>query len=117
MSIYLHDWAEGGREEMIGDFGISEADLAGAEILVASYTQEHYEGDAYVLFRRDGKLYEVHGSHCSCYGLSESGIYGESQTQWKPEEADRDAILHRVTNGEWGEAGRVKDYVLRALSP
>ncbi len=33
------------------DFAIDPTKLDGAEILVASYTYECYEGDAYVLFR------------------------------------------------------------------
>lgn len=41
----------------------------GAQILVACYTYEDYEGLSYVLLEKDGQLYEVHGSHCSCYGL------------------------------------------------
>lgn len=47
------------------------------EILFASYGGGSYEGDAFVLYRKDGKLYEVSGSHCSCYGL---------EGQWGPEE-------------------------------
>jgi len=30
-----------------------------------------------VLFKRGGKLYDVNGSHCSCFGLED---------QWLPEE-------------------------------
>ena len=47
------------------------------KILLAAYYDEDYEGDAYVLFERGGKLWEVHGSHCSCNGL---------EGQWDPEE-------------------------------
>lgn len=40
-------------------------------LLYADYTYEDYSGDAYVLgYNKDSKLFfEVHGSHCSCYGL------------------------------------------------
>lgn len=38
-------------------------------ILFASYGTGHYSGDAYVLFEKNDELYEVMGSHCSCYGL------------------------------------------------
>lgn len=47
------------------------------EILFASYGGASYEGDASVVFRRDGKLFEAHGSHCSCNGL---------EGMWSPEE-------------------------------
>jgi len=67
-----------------------------AEILLASYGTPSYEGYAFVLFRRDGKLYEVNGSHCSCYGL---------EGQWDPEETTVDALRHRVVAGELGGGG------------
>lgn len=40
-------------------------------LLYADYTYEDYSGDAYVLgYNKDKKqFFEVHGSHCSCYGL------------------------------------------------
>lgn len=42
------------------------------EILFASYGSQCYDGDAIVLIRRDGKLYTVESSHCSCNGLEHS---------------------------------------------
>lgn len=46
------------------------------QVLFADYEQGYYEGEAQVLFvDRDGLLYEVKGSHCSCYGL---------EGQWAP---------------------------------
>ncbi len=51
-----------------------------AQIIIAVYNQECYEGSAMVLFERDGKLFEVHGSHCSCMGLE--GQWGEEETTW-----------------------------------
>ncbi len=56
------------------------------QILYASYEAECYEGYSYVLFERDGKIFEVNGSHCSCMGL---------EGQWKPEETSWDAIAIR----------------------
>lgn len=63
------------------------------KVLLASYAYENYEGDAFVLFRRDGKLYEVNGSHCSCYGL---------EGQWSPEETSIEALRKRLTDGTLG---------------
>jgi hypothetical protein len=85
--MYMHDWAESQREGMINDFNIAEADLVGTEILLASYSYEDYSGSAYVLFRRDGKLFEVFGGHCSCYGLED---------QWEPEEVPLVILLKRI---------------------
>lgn len=113
---YLNDWADGGQEEMLRDFGIAADALEGAEVLVASYTYEDYSGDAYVLFRRDGKLWEVHGEHCSCYGLSEQDYSGNTTSQWEPEEATPEAILHRINKGTWGEEGKVASSIRAALT-
>lgn len=57
-------------------------------ILHAVYNTEPYEGSAFVLFKgKGGKLYEVNGGHCSCYGL---------EGQWKPEETSWDALAIRT---------------------
>lgn len=56
------------------------------ELLFASYGGASYEGDAFVIYERDGKLYEVHGGHCSCYGL---------EGQWEPEETTWAALAAR----------------------
>lgn len=62
------------------------------ELLLATYTYEDYSGDAFVLFQRDGKLYEVHGSHCSCNGLED---------QWEPEQTTWEALALRPREGDW----------------
>lgn len=89
--MFLHDWHN--QEEMMEDFEISDNDMEGVTILLASYTDADYNGDAFVLFTRNGKLYEVNGSHCSCYGL---------EGQWEPEETTVEALLHRIQEGELG---------------
>lgn len=63
-------------------------------ILFASYGYENYSGDAWVLFEEDGKLYEVHGGHCSCYGL---------EGQWEPEEVSLKELENRLLNGSFGQ--------------
>ena len=73
MSIYLADWESSGIEGMIGDFErvydwqkdgkekiaefLKSEKYAGIEVLLAYYSYEDYSGKAFVLFRRDGKLY------------------------------------------------------------
>jgi hypothetical protein len=99
--MYLHDWSETGLEGLKYDFMISDADLQGVNILLASYTYEDYSGYAFVLFEKNGKLYEVNGSHCSCYGLETEDI-SHGETQWQPEETTKEALIHRLTEGYLG---------------
>jgi hypothetical protein len=63
-------------------------------ILFASYGTDNYSGDAFVLFERDGKLFEVNGSHCSCYGL---------EGQFDAEETTIEALRHRLIEGKMGQ--------------
>ena len=103
--MFLNDWEDSGIEGMKADFGIDDAALVGATILLASYGYENYEGSAFVLFERDGKLYEVNGSHCSCYGLSEQSYSGleYTDTQWQPEETTLESLRHRLEEGKLGK--------------
>lgn len=66
---------------------------ASENILFASYGQANYSGEAFVLFEKDGNLFEVNGSHCSCYGL---------EGQWEPEETSLDSLAHRLKEGDFG---------------
>lgn len=76
------------------DFQLAENSLDDAKILLAWYGGGDYEGSAFVLFEQYGKLYEVNGSHCSCYGL---------EGQWEPEETLVEALVHRIKNGRLGQ--------------
>ena len=106
--ILLNEWAGKTPEAVFAEFvdtqwdaykdsskpPISDSlDFKGVKILLASYGTGGYEGSAFVLFRRDGQLYEVNGSHCSCYGL---------ENQWDPELTTVEALRHRLTNGTLG---------------
>ncbi|ALA47928.1 putative integrase [Brevibacillus phage Sundance] len=97
-AIYLNDWAKTnwGLALLKDDFQIRGDELKDVEILLASYTYDSCEGDAFVLFRKDGKLYEVNGSHCSCFGL---------EGQWKPDETNIEVLEHRLTQGALGIGG------------
>lgn len=77
--------------DVFSNFYVSEEESKGVEILYAQYNVYGYEGDAHVIFRKDGKLYEVSGSHCSCYGF---------ETQWQPEETTVAALLFRPNVAE-----------------
>ena len=87
-------------EDVVSNFNLSPEQLEGVEILYAVYDSADYEGWAQVIFRKDGKLYEVHGSHCSCYGLED---------QWDPEETLVEALIMRENVAE------VAKEILRAL--
>jgi hypothetical protein len=65
------------KSDIASNFDIQESQLDGVEILFAEYHYECYSGSATVIFEKDGKLFEVNGNHCSCYGL---------EGQWEPEE-------------------------------
>lgn len=59
------------------------------EILIANYGTGSYEGYAFVIFHRKGKLFEYHDSHCSCNGLSwgaPTETTWKRLTQWTPSE-------------------------------
>lgn len=76
-----------GLNAVMGRFEVASSErLTDAHVIIAAYDCPDYEGAAFVLFQRDGKLYEVHGSHCSCYGL---------EGQWEPEETSVEAIRLR----------------------
>jgi len=62
-------------------------------ILFASYGYDNYSGDAWVLFEQDGELFEINGSHCSCYGL---------EGQWEPERVSLKELKHRLLSGTFG---------------
>lgn len=73
--IFLGEFTS--RDDVIFAFDIAPSDLDACEPMVAWYIEEGYEGYALVVYLFNGKLYEVNGSHCSCYGL---------EGQWEPEE-------------------------------
>lgn len=105
---YFDLWADGGRAAVLESFEAPPGALTGAEVLVATYSLSGYDGSTYVLFRRDGKLFEVHGGHCSCYGL---------EGQWTPEEVTPQEILFRMDKGTWGEGdGAVADSIRAAIA-
>ena len=103
--IYMNDWSNAHKENIIDDFEElywkSEEEkteiIKGYDvinILFASYGNANYTGDAWVLFEKNGKLYEINAGHCSCYGL---------EGQWEPEEVQLIELENRLLNGTFGE--------------
>lgn len=102
--VFYGQWSD--IDGLKSDFEIKGEQLDGAEVLFAWYEYANYEGDAYVLYRKDGKLYEVHGGHCSCYGL---------EGQWIPDEVPLEALKERLnTRNERGYRNDY-DHILRPI--
>ncbi len=95
-----------GREWLEKNFQVSLP--SSINILVAWYSQESYEGTAFVLFSKNGKLWEINAHHCSCYGL---------EGQWLAELA----LPAELRTREFGDAKKpdgsnsLKDHVIDAL--
>jgi len=60
------------------------------EILLAWYGYGDYCGSSFVLYRQNGKLYEVNGNHCSCNGL---------EGQWEAEETSIETLEKVLDEG------------------
>ena len=88
MSIYLDLFKS--NYDIIREYSAPADALDGAEILLAIYEYQDYEGYSFVLYKKDGKLFEVNGSHCSCNGL---------EGQWEPEETSWAALAKRKYYG------------------
>jgi hypothetical protein len=98
--IFLNSWSN--KLEVIMDFtdfcyNKNEDDLLNEwkdiNILFASYGCANYSGDAWVLIEQDGKLLEVNGNHCSCFGL---------ENQWQPEECNLQVLEMRLKGESFG---------------
>lgn len=88
--MYLENFSN--LDDVLREFNVPKEDN-NINVMLAVYTYEDYDGSAFVLFERNGVLYEVNGSHCSCYGLEE---------QWAPEETSVEALRHRISDGNLG---------------
>ena len=89
MRIYYDQFSS--LKDMCEEFHIEPSSIEDVTVLYAIYDTPAYEGWAFVVFAKDGKLYEVTGSHCSCYGLED---------QWEPTLTSVDALLMRENISE-----------------
>lgn len=64
------------------------------KVLFASYSYQDYSGDAFVLVAVNKDLFEVNGSHCSCYGL---------EGQFDMEKIVLKELVNRITTGTFGK--------------
>lgn len=109
----LKDMDEGQvKDELASQFNIERASLDGCQIEVAYISVGDYgcDSSAFIVFRRDGELYEVNGSHCSCHGFGEQDYSGTAITQWQPEHIPVECIKDVIAREEWSLAGGGYDY-------
>ena len=69
-----------------------QAELESDTVLFANYGSWAYDGDAFVVFTRYGKLFEVNAYHCSCMGL---------ERQWEPEQTTWEALAMRELGSDY----------------
>lgn len=93
-------------EDVLNDWTMTaeqKEELKRANVLFAAYDHEGWEGDAFLLYELNGKLYEVNDSHCSCYGLSD----------FTPEETSVEALQMR--HHDYGVFQQFKTNLMDAL--
>ena len=75
-------------KEIVARYQIKDFSLVPtpAQLILKVDNSEEWTGSYGELFVKNGKLYENHGSHCSCYGC---------EGQWSPEETLMSAIARR----------------------
>jgi len=93
--VFLNEWVDADATLLKGRFALSSTDLNGVELLLASYHRDACGGEAFVLFRKDGVLYEVNASHDSSDGI---------EGQWEPEDTLISALRYRLEKGRLGRA-------------
>jgi len=87
-------------------------ELKNANILIAWYGKESYDGKSEVYFEKGGKLFKNYAYHCSCYGLE--GQWDPEETTWeeiakeKERETDKNHYSYHSDEDE-------KDYILRSM--
>lgn len=79
------------KEWIVKAFKIDPKELDGCEIILFENDEESYSGLSWIIYRKDGKLYENTGSHCSCF-------YFEGQ--WDPYEVTEQALRFRLKGKE-----------------
>ena len=91
--VYVQNFADA--DDVIREYAAPADALKDATVYLAWYDYGSYDGTSLVIFEKDGVLYEVNGSHCSCYGLED---------QWEPQKTSWEALgmrnLGNYTDGE-----------------
>ena len=103
--IALEDWKNCTKEDILRDFGFNDKDN-NINILLAYYSDEDYNGSAFVLFEQNGEFFIVEGGHCSCYGLED---------QWEPVKTTVKTLKFMFENGTIGHYYGVDYYKTEML--
>ena len=75
------------KNEIARQFEISTEELRGFRILFEGHAEEDYSDSILLILRKDGALFEVEASHCSCYGF---------EGMWNPRKTTVGALLKRT---------------------
>jgi len=108
--IFLHHFDC--KRTICEEFNIDINTLDKCHVYLAYYHIGEFgcDSSAFVLYEDEaGRLFEVHGGHCSCHGLDSQSYNGEPHSQWEPEEAAVPALKHRLVNGSLGDVGGYDD--------
>lgn len=66
-------------EDVWNEYDVSEQEQRGIDFIWADYEYQDYSGNSFIVFVKNGMLYEVNGGHCS----------------WGPEETNLTVLLSR----------------------
>lgn len=94
------------KEQIVEQYEIPSLLLEGIHLIVAGMWEDSYDAHAFIVFEREGKVFEVQSAHCSCYG---------HEGQWEPIERPIEAIVKSadyVLAGNDIEAEVVRAYLL-----
>lgn len=95
-------------EYIASEFQIEKSVVEAVDILICDMGSDGcYGGDAYLLIRdrATGQLYEVSGSHCSCYGF---------EGQWEPAITSKEYLLS--AQYRYREDGPIMQFVAELCS-
>ena len=98
MSQFIQEFESA--DDVIKKYTAPEDALTDATIHLAWYGYGSYCGSSFVLFEKGGKLFEVNGSHCSCFEL---------EGQWEPEETSWASLGMRNLTGECDGSSEAHD--------
>lgn len=95
------------KEMLVKQYEASKEEVARFNILVAYEEEDSCGGDSHFLLREiaTGQLFEVHGSHCSCYGF---------EGQFKPEPTS-EKYLRSQHAGWFTSTFEVRQWILANL--
>lgn len=104
MDVYFENFSS--NEDIIREYAAPDDALEGATVFLAWYGYGSYCGDSLVIFEKNGLLYEVNGSHCSCNGL---------EGQWEPEETSWAALKMRTVEGECEGSNLAQEHLTKLI--